>query len=413
DPALCVACKAARMLCGYDPCPLLQRVEHHLPKVAVRGRDLLGSSPPSLFVGRRGYPKVLVGPMLPPEHREDAAARALDDPRGWMDLQIPDVVGIRSSLLRTTHAVRVDAAAAPGDAMSDDPVLRLSQELAVAARPVDTEVRLARVPRFTSERVADFEMPHGPTAELEKAALVQNPRVERPVERVTQDTDMRAADGLVELYRGGTDRYHLERILSAGMLGLQRKRRLVPTRWAITATDDTVGEALRKEVLAHSSVDKPEYRYAERFGNRFHVLLLPGPWGLDLAEAWMGGFWARGTWQVEEDFEGPAGRTTYAATAGGYYATKVSVLEHLAERRRQATALVVREVTPAYTTPLGVWVVRETTRLAMQQRPLVFEDVEAALAHMDRHAQLKPWRVHMRLLRAMRTQTRLDAFGSA
>src|SRR5688500_5051138 len=114
DPRLCVQCKAARMLCGIDPCPLLRKVSHHLPKVQVKGRDLMGSSPPSLFVGRYGYPSVSVGPMLPPEHREDESARLLDAPRRWMSMGIPDVVGLRSSLVRTTHKVKVqDAAHAP------------------------------------------------------------------------------------------------------------------------------------------------------------------------------------------------------------------------------------------------------------------------------------------------------------
>ena len=80
DPRLCVACKGARGLCGIDPCPLLARVRSHLPRTAPMGRDFMGSSPPSLFVGRHGYPKVTVGPMLPPDRRDEAGARRLDDP---------------------------------------------------------------------------------------------------------------------------------------------------------------------------------------------------------------------------------------------------------------------------------------------------------------------------------------------
>src|SRR5688572_14703396 len=151
DPRLCVQCKAARALCGIDPCPLLRKVAHHLPKVHVGGRDLLGSSPPSLFVGRYGYPKVSIGPMLPPDHRAEEKARLLDDPRAWLGMSIPDVVGLRSSLVRTTHSVRVDQAA-----RDPDRITRLSQELAVAARPVDTEVRLKRIPSFATPTVGEF-----------------------------------------------------------------------------------------------------------------------------------------------------------------------------------------------------------------------------------------------------------------
>ena len=413
DPRLCVQCKAARGLCGIDPCPLLRKVSHHLPKVQIKGRDLVGSSPPSLFVGRYGYPNVSVGPMLPPDHRESESARLLDSPRQWLGMTIPDVVGLRSSLVRTTHKVKVSGGAhAAGDVFSSDRILRLSQELAIAARPVDTEVRLTRVPKFGVPTVAEFTAPHGPTVGVERAQLTENARVERPVERVVSDTDLRAGEGLMELYKGGTDLYQLERILSAGMLGLERTRKLVPTRWSITATDDQVGKALIGQVKGSPTIDKPTLHFAERFGNRFVVLLLPRVWGFDSIEAWLkGNFWSRDAdGIVEADWEDHDGRTTYAATAGGYYATRLSVLEHLVAMGRQATAIVLREITDAYTTPLGVWVVRETCSLAMQAKPLLFEDVDSALRHVDRHALLKGWQAHAHLLRQVRTQRSLDAF---
>jgi len=39
-----------------------------------------GSTPPSVFVGAYGYPKVLVEPMLPPDHRY---TMILDSPEKW------------------------------------------------------------------------------------------------------------------------------------------------------------------------------------------------------------------------------------------------------------------------------------------------------------------------------------------
>jgi hypothetical protein len=406
DPRLCVACKGARMLCGIDPCPLLRRIAHHMPKVAFKGRDLFGSSPPSLFVGRHGYPNVSVGPMLPPDHRAEADARLLDSPREWMGLTIPDVVGMRSSLVRTTHKVRVDSPMRP------DRILSLSQELAVAARPVDAEVRLTREVRFGAPEVAEFTAPHGPTVGVERATLAENVRVERPVEKATSDTDLRAGEALWDMYRTGTDLYQLERILSAGMVGLERKRRLVPTRWSITATDDQVGKALIPKVLALPTVDKPTVHFGERFGNRFFVLLLPRVWAFDCIEAWLkGNVWSRGAAVIaEEDWEDHTGRTTYATTAGGYYATRLSVLEHMVATGRQATAVVLREITDAYTTPLGVWVVRETCKLALSSKPLVFEDAASALRHIDRHALHKGWQGHAELLGQVRAQRSLDSF---
>lgn len=405
-PELCVQCKAARGLCGIDPCPLLQRVQGHLPKIKVDSRDLFGSSPPSLFVGRHGYPDVNVGPMLPPEHLEAAAARHLDDPGHWMDrLSIPDVVGLRSSLVRTAHKVDVHAASRP------DRITQLSQELALAARPVDTEVRLDRIPRFSTARVGEFTAPHGPTANVERASLAENPRVERPVERLTSDTDARAGTALQEMYSAGVDPYQMERILSAGMVGQEQHRRLVPTRWAITATDDTLGKVLIDRVLDLPTIDKPTVHAGASFGNRFQVLLLPRVWSFELVEVWLkGSFWAREVTPAV-DWEDHRGRTAYASnTTGGYYATRLPVLEHLVDRQRQATAVVLREITDAYTTPLGVWVVREGCRRALAQKGLQFEDMESALRHIDRHARWPRWRAHSGLLPRLRKQTSLDRF---
>lgn len=418
-------------MCGIDPCPLLQRVRHHMPHIEVASQDLFGSSPPSLFVGRHGYPNVTIGPMLPPEHLPDERAAYLDQPRRWMDeMSIADVVGLRSSLVRTTHKVKVADAARP------DAILRLSQELAVAARPVDTEVHLARVPRFSTAHVTDFTAPHGPIVEVERATLAENAPVARRMEAVTSDTDLRAAEALTELYVTGTDPYQLERVLSAGMVGLAKGRRLVPTRWAITATDDTLGKALVERVLDMPTLDRPVVHRGGGFGNEFSVLLVPRVWAFDNVEVWAkGSFWTQATGPepavattgaalgpseptgspgvvAAEDWEDHRGRTGYAAnTAGGYYATRLAVLEHLVHTlRRQATAIVLREITDAYTTPLGVWVVREACRRALAARPLVFEDIDAALRHMDRHARTKDWQRHASLLRLVRAQRTLDAF---
>jgi hypothetical protein len=172
-------------------------------------------------------------------------------------------------------------------------------------------------------------------------------------------------------------------------------------------------------VLDLPTVDKPTVRFAERFGNRFFVLMLPRVWGYESIEAWLkGSFWASAGMPlatgesgiVEADWEDHTGRTTYAATAGGYYATRLAVLEHMVKTGRQATAIVLREITDDYTTPLGVWVVREVSRLAMSAKPLVFEDVASAVRHIDRHCLFKSWQDHADLLQRLRGQRLLEDF---
>lgn len=364
--------------------------------------------------------------MLPPEHLDSGRAAQLDDPSSWMNMSIPDVVGLRSSLVRTMHK-------APVSLQSSDRITDLSRELAVAARPVDTEVRLTKIPSFDATKASEFNAPHGPTATVERASLAENVRVERRMEAVTGDTDLRANAALVDLYNNGTSPYQLERVLSAGMVGLGKGRKLVPTRWSITATDDTLGESIRQEIRDNPTIDKPLVFQGGAFGNRFLVLLLPRVWGFDFSEVWMGGSFWMGAAQPEgpetpgaegarttgvyglrvakNDFEDHGGRTNYASnTTGGYYAARLPILEYLRDQRKQATAIVLREITDEYTTPLGVWVVREACRDAMQKPPLPFEDVPAALRHMDRHALHKQWQQTAQLLDVVKRQRTLDVF---
>ncbi len=60
-------------------------------------RTLSGATPPSVFVGRYGYPKVKVGPMVPPLHGDTTI---LDKPEMWLGKSIDEIVNYRFSLVR-------------------------------------------------------------------------------------------------------------------------------------------------------------------------------------------------------------------------------------------------------------------------------------------------------------------------
>src|SRR5687768_2188782 len=56
-----------------------------------------GASPPSVFVGRYGYPKVRVGPMIPPLHGDTSV---LDSPETWAGKSIEEIANYRLALVR-------------------------------------------------------------------------------------------------------------------------------------------------------------------------------------------------------------------------------------------------------------------------------------------------------------------------
>jgi len=79
--------------------------------------------------------------------------------------------------------------------------------------------------------------------------------------------------------------------------------------------------------------------------------------------------------------------------------------------RRQASALIVLEITEEYWAPLGVWVVREAARAALASQPKRFETLEAALADMATRIRTpaREWRPHSELARGA-GQTTLARF---
>jgi hypothetical protein len=344
---------------------------------AVSGDSLVGSTSPSVFVGRAGYPEVSTG-ILSPVGEEDRAAE-FETSGQWYarGLDIENVLQYRTGLLNSTRSSDVDV----HDTW--DGFVGTQREVAIADRPVDVEIGLSESPDLDLS-LDDVATPTGPRASAESASLGENPHVPRQVKKTLEDDDWRAQGAMTYLYRRGFDVYEINTILSAGALGRGENRRLVPTRWSITAVDDTVGQYLRGRIRNARQIDEVQVWANEYMGNRYWVILAPGNWEYELVEMKCpGSIWNQDpggeTW-MGSAHEGYAGRTGYVdETAGAYYAARLGVLEHLAEIDRQAKALVLREVSDDYWAPVGVWQIRESVRNAFEGEPGVAETFHDAV----------------------------------
>ncbi|RDI71245.1 DNA repair protein NreA [Halopelagius longus] len=364
---------------SYDILDHLEQFQHRFEET-VQGDSLFGSVSPSIFVGTSNYPNVSTGILSPVGHEDDAAR--FETSAGWYDegVSIDDVFQRRTSLLnsnQTTKSVEVH------DAW--DGFLGVQREVAIADRPVSVEIGLDGTPDIDFDVTEnDIATPTGPRARAQSADLAENPHVPRPVEKTLEDDDWNAEGAMNYLYRRGFDVYDINTILSAGALGQGRNRKLVPTRWSITAVDDTVGKFLRGGIQTNPSVNSVEIHREEFLGNAFWVILAPGDWEYELVELKApGSVWNpdpdAGMW-LAADREGFEGRTGYVEeTAGAYHASRLGVLEHLEERGRQAKALVVRHVSDDYWGPVGVWQVRESIRNAFDGEHAEAETFAAAV----------------------------------
>jgi hypothetical protein len=360
---------------------------------ASQGDALFGSTAPSIFVGSGSYPDVSAGVLAPVDvHRpvgpaNDGSGDVADYATGphWYrrGFSIDDVFRARTGLLNAAQRTDVRVA----DEWTG--FTGVQREVAIADRPVDVEVGLDGPLEVDLDlSLADVSTPTGPRASAESAELAENPHVPRAVEKTLEDDDWRAEGAMNYLYERGFDVYDVNTILSAGALGTEENRRLVPTRWSITAVDDTIGRFLRGQLRNAPSVDRTEVWYNEYLANRFWVILAPGDWEFELVELKApGSVWnydPEAGYLVASDYEGYEGRTGYVEeTAGAYFAARLGALEHLADRGRQAKVLVLREVTEGYWGPAGVWQVRETVRNAFREgEPGVAETFHGAVGEL-------------------------------
>ena len=357
----------------------LEDVKEQFERV-VQGDSLFGSTAPEIFVGRSNYPEVSTGVLSPMDRAADPAEFATSGEWYRRGFDIDDVLQYRTGLLNSTRSSRVN--------VEDvwDGFVGVQREVAIADHPVDVEVGLDGSPEIDLT-LDDITTPTGPRARARDADLAENPHVPRPVEKTLEDDDWRAEGAMTYLYRRGFDVYDVNTILSAGALGRGRARRLVPTRWSITAVDDTVGQYLQGRLRNAPSVDEVQVWYNEYIGNDYWVILAPGNWEFELVELKApGSIWnpdPEGDYYMAADSEAHEGRTAYVEeTSGAYYASRLATLEHLAEIDRQATCLVVRHASESYWAPVGVWQIREGIRHAFEGEPATAETFHDAIGQL-------------------------------
>jgi hypothetical protein len=377
----------------------------------VSGDSLVGSVSPSIFVGRSSYPNVSTGILSPVGHEEEAGR--FETSGQWYDegVGIADVFERRTSLLNSNRTgVDVDV----HDAW--DGFTGVQREIAIADRPVSVEVGLDGRPDIDYDVSRDdVATPVGPRATAQSADLTENPHVPRPIEKTLEDDDWQAQGAINYLYRRGFDVYDINTILSAGALGRAENRKLVPTRWSITAVDDTVGQYLRGTIRDNPSVNSVQVWHNEYLGNGFWVILAPGDWEYELVEMKApGSIWNpdpnAGTY-LASAHEGFEGRTGYVEeTAGAYYAARLGALEHLSDIGRQAKVLVLRHVSDDYWGPVGVWQVREAVRHAFDGEYGTAESFAGAVRNVAQHLPISAAQLRRKSTMSTGLQSSLTEF---
>jgi len=344
----------------------------HMRPVDV-GTELDGSTPPSVFIGSWNYPKVFAGPMLVPQHGDTSI---VDSPENWIPKKLTtrDIVGFRLSLVRGKKQIGIKEL--------DDRLVEQLREITMASSSVESEAVFSKKP--TGSSFTDEHTSHGPSAPLE-AFEVDSVKWDHTLETAYYDTDLKAADAVTELYTKDAPFSRIQKAFSVGSFGIEKNRRLVPTRWSITACDTILGKMLLEEVRHYDIIERYRVYEFDSLNNYYAVILLPTAWQYEWMEAFLHVLGSEEL--IFSDYERHLGKTEYSRVGGCYYSCKFGVLEALAREKKQAGAIILREAYQGYV-PLGVFNVRENVRSAMAQPGKEFETLTDALTHVSTKLRL-------------------------
>ncbi len=404
DAMLCARCKG-KGFCGKTDCPIVASIRKVRTVTDKVGSDFFGASPPSVFVGRFGYPQVFTGVLAPAVEGDTSV---YDDSSAWFSggYSIEKIFDLRASLINS----RVKS-----DVYRSGSFIAKLQEIALASKPLDIEAKYDR-PIKPDVDVYSRVAPTGPRGDMIRLDVCDNPKVPKFVDKIVSDTDLKATDAVCMLDGKSISENHIVKLLSLGLLGEGKGRKLVPTRWSITATDDMIAKRYIEDVRGFDEVGKFLVFSGEYLGNHFEILLMPGTWSFECIEvAFPKSFWSAAAKEpiVYKDYEKYSGRKSYASNvAGGYYATRLPVAKYLKDKKIQASVLSLREIYEDYSMPLGVWVLRETVSDAFSKDPVAFDSLSDALSYMKGRLRLD-FSVYLGksdLLRDYRCQRRLFDF---
>ena len=379
----CAECKGIGM-CGLARCPIVSRFH---AQVASKPSSSYQGSSPSVFIGSFGYPDVRGGPLL---------INDTDHPPEWVrnNLSIDEIVGIRARTIRgNSHLPRLAGSL---------------QEIALSSLPLDVDVAFEKPVEF-SLNFDGTVAPVGFSGTVKTMDLIGSAKVGRAVDRITSDTDIAATDAAIALNRDGIDVYQIVKLMTAGLLG--KRRRFVPTRWAITAVDDTLSNGLKKEIARFPPLEEIRLFSGEIYGNHIVCILVPGDWKYEMIEVWgKHTLWAGDDEVIVQDREGIT-KCGYSPISGAYYSARLAVCEYLKGIRRSARVVVVRNISNDYWAPLGTWVIREAARKAMGSKPFPCTSLDMAVARAVSLTGSGTWVPHSTLIPEMRTQRTLFQFA--
>ncbi len=355
------------------------------PKIEIKN-EFSSFTPPEVFVGRFGYPKVFVGPIM--TNSENPEEYVLTEK--WFGKSFSEIADLMLTSIRGERLVNIYDI--------ENKIVQKIHESLLSKSYSEIEAKILKIKRkcFFHED----SKPYGPIALIEDFK-VNSCKSDQRVEKVYYDKDLKACDAILNLYFNKVEVSKIQQYFSAGMLGIKRK--LVPTRWSITAVDDTISKFLISKIKEFNEINEIRIYNLKYLANNWVIILLPLKWNFEYIELFYPKTVFKNYFAIGGDYEIGKPIERYAEIGGCYYAARLAVSEKLFRERVQATAIVLREVYSDYLFPVGVWNVRESVRNALNQNYEKFDNVNDALKRVKEllKTDISVWLKNSFLFRAL------------
>ncbi len=336
--------------------------------------EFSGSSPPEIFVGRWNYPNVYTGILSPQEFGE---TKILSAHEIWHEKKLPisDILSFRNKLIygRTQSNIH----------KVNTKFLSVMKEVAMTHKSIAAEFKLKKPVKINEEKESRVPL-IAHAASIKNVRLQENPIIKSKIDYLVNDTDAKSKIAMLELEKSGIETSSIAKILSAGLLGLKKNRKLVPTRWSITAVDDILSKEKLNKIRLFPEISDFQVFHAQYVGNHYEFLLLPEKYSFEVIEIAV-----KAQESAWHDYETFFPRKKYAdKVTGAYYANRLALTEYLEKIKRQCQCIVFREIRPEYYAPLGVGILRQISREAFSQQPEKFSTKEEALSSIQSRLRL-------------------------
>lgn len=388
-PHQCAVCKG-KGLCGLPKCPVISRF--HALRDTHPVSEYMGESP-SVFVGSFGYPRVVGGPLM---------INDSDNPLDWVrnKFSIEDIVSVRSRTIRGGAELDVKV-----------PALGKVQEIALSDVPLNIEAAFTKPINFDLSFDGTVT-PTGLSGEMKRFDVIDNAKVSRVVDKCTSDTDLKAEDAARIMFENGTDVYKIINLLTSGLMGIEKNRKAVPTRWAITAADSMISDSFKRDVVRYPALADYEIFCSSLYGNTLCFILIPADdWRFEMIERWQKqSLWAGDEETIISDGEKGMRKQSYSPIGGAYYSARLAVLEYLKNAGRCARVICIRDISGDYWAPLGVWVIREASHAALSANPEKAGTLGEAIVKGSEMVKSSFWVDKMNLLKEIRCQKSIFDF---